>query len=163
MMWSIKGQPPCLKWENNKEFSPFQNLPWDQLRPLLQLHHSASLRLSIFFYSLTGIVPENTPQKALCTQISETQNLSPRELDQRQHLSLVPPHPHVVLFSPHSSTPKNSKFSKTMPQIPSPPPWLPVWYRVTAYLSSGSFETWPVSILVTILLVLTSTVYSSIQ
>ena len=163
MMWGIKGQPPCLKWDNNKELSPFQNLPWDQLRPLLQLHHSASLHLSIFFYSLTGIVPENTPQKALCTQISETQNLSPRELDQWQHLSLAPPHPQEFSLLLTASTPQNSKFSKTRPQIPSTPPWLPVWYRVTAYLSSGSFATWPVSILVTILLVLTSTVYSSTQ
>lgn len=71
--------------------------------------YSASLRLSIFFYSLTGIVPENTPQKALCTQISETQNLSPRELDQWQHLSLVPSHPHIVLFSPHSQYPKKQQ------------------------------------------------------
>lgn len=127
---------------NNKELSPFQNFPWDQLTLLLQLHHSASLPF-LHLFTLSQVLSLKTlPQSIMHPNIRDSE-LSPRELDQWQHLSWCFPHPHVApLFLLTASTPERANLAKLCPKS---------HHQLHDYQSgtesqltcpSGSFATW---------------------
>lgn len=97
--------------------------------------------LHLFLLSHRYCPWKHSPKSIMHPNIRDSESVSQRTWPVTAPF-LGAPHPHVVLSSPHSQYPRKSKFSKTMSQIPSPAPWLPVWYRVTTYLSSGSFATW---------------------
>lgn len=97
MMWAIQVQPPCLKWDNPHSRTPHgisRGLYCNCITVQVSLSPSSSLPHRYCPW-------KHSPKSLMHPNLRDSESVSQR-VDQWQHLSLVPPHPHVILSSPHS-------------------------------------------------------------
>ena len=137
----IKVQPSCLKWDNNKVLSQFQNFLRDELRPLLWLHHRArftSLHLPSFPH---GYCPwKHSPGNLMCSNLRDSEAVSQRPWPMAASFFSALISPYLSLFLTACTQISAHLFKKyTNPIITSMDTTL---VQSHSDFSSGSFTIW---------------------